>query len=218
MRDADLSSLDYYPTPPAATHALCEFLRDVLHEATHEMTCLEPAAGGGHMVDVLDSYFASVTGRDVVDHARRGFEMRDYLADGLFQTQAERFDWAITNPPFKHALEFTLNMLRDAKRGVAVLVRVAFLEGIKRHRDLFAQRPPNHMITFSRRLHMVEGRLPEPGDGSSATAYCWLIWCHQANDVAAFHWADVADYQRSADADDRDVLPDDVEPQGTTDA
>jgi hypothetical protein len=56
-------SLDYFPTPPWATRALCEFLK--LHHKLHGQTCWEPACGGGHMARPLAEYFERVYSSDV---------------------------------------------------------------------------------------------------------------------------------------------------------
>lgn len=71
--------------------------------------------------------------------------------------------------------------------GVAVLVRSAFLEGVSRHKALFAAVPPTHVLQFSERVVMHRGTLSEKG--STATAYCWLIW-HKPGmgEPTQFHW------------------------------
>ena len=63
-------SLDYFPTPPWATLALMEKL--AIPKGS-PLTCCEPAAGGGHMSDVLADFFAVVDSSDIVDHEGRGW-------------------------------------------------------------------------------------------------------------------------------------------------
>lgn len=165
-------SLNYFPTPPWATRALCEHLNrygDVSRE-----TCWEPACGAGHMARPLGEYFARVEASDIHDHGA-GFAVRDFL-DGatLFETGAPAVDWIVTNPPFNHAAAFARRGIALGVTGVALLVRTAFLEGGERHRTLFDPHPPEWILQFCERVPMVKDRL-DP-EASSATAYCWLIW------------------------------------------
>jgi hypothetical protein len=57
---------------------------------------------------------------------------------------------------------------------VAVLVRLAWLEGVERYQTLYRDRPPAIIAPFAERVPMVRGRL----DASVSTnmAYAWLVW------------------------------------------
>lgn len=169
-------SLDYYPTPAWATRALCEQLGG---ERLSGLTCWEPACGEGHMARPLDEYFGAVHASDV--HAHGYGEVLDFLFP---LPPAHTPDWIITNPPFRLASEFVHRALGIARKGVAVLVRTAFLEGMERHRSLFSQHKPWAVMQFVERVPMVRGRVDE--DASSATAYCWIVW---RTDVAVDHTA-----------------------------
>lgn len=162
-------SLDDFPTPPWATRALCEWL---VHQASQPLdlhTCREPAANRGHMVRPLREYFASVEASDVHDYGV-GFDVQDYL----FGPLPSKVDWTITNPPFRLAEQFIERALDTSRMGVAMIVRAAFLEGIGRYERLFSQTPPSHVRQFTERVVMHKGRLAP--EGSTATAYAWLIW------------------------------------------
>lgn len=161
-------SLDDFPTPPWATRALCEQLRR-MRILFGVDTCREPAANRGHMVRPLQEYVANVEASDIHDYGV-GFPARDFLAPG----PKEVVDWTITNPPFRLAEQFITEALRTSKRGVAMLVRTSFLEGIGRHKRLFSQRPPIFVLQFAERVVMHKGRLSP--NGSTATAYAWLVW------------------------------------------
>jgi len=71
-------NLDYYPTPPYATHALCGWIRRNVYD-TSGMTVYEPAAGGGHMAEVLRQYFGAVITSDIQVY---GYPL-DFVADFL---------------------------------------------------------------------------------------------------------------------------------------
>jgi hypothetical protein len=66
-----------------------------------------------------------------------------------------------------------------------VLVRSAFLEGVGRFERLFGKRPPTTILQFSERVVMHKGRLAP--EGSTATAYCWVVWEHECTDTN-FDW------------------------------
>lgn len=187
-------SLDDFPTPPWATRALCEALQtgwdDVQYPkspahaaSTWHLSCREPAANRGHMVKPLAEYFHNVAASDVHDYGA-GFPVQDYL----FGPDPDPVDWTITNPPFRLAEQFIERALRTSRKGVAVIVRTAFLEGIGRHDRLFSAVPPARVYQFAERVVMHRGRLAP--EGSTATAYCWVVWLQSKRscDPTEFHW------------------------------
>ena len=146
-----------------------------------QMTCREPAANRGHMVKPLREYFGEVIASDVHDYGA-GFPVQDYL----FPIPEPEVDWTITNPPFRLAEEFIGRALTKSRRGVAMIVRSAFLEGVGRHQRLFSKTPPSHILQFTERVVMHRGKLSS--DGSTATAYCWLVWIKSGNPYTIFDW------------------------------
>lgn len=171
-------SLDDFPTPPWATRALCEWLRG---RHLNYATVREPAANRGHMVRPLREYFASVEAADVHDYGA-GFPVQDYL----FGPLPDRVDWTITNPPFRLAEQFIERALATSDCGVAMIVRAAFLEGQGRFERLFSQTPPRYVLQFTERVVMHKGRLAP--EGSTATAYAWLVWETGADERTELHW------------------------------
>ena len=165
-------SLDDFPTPPWATRALCEFLRVEWADEPSDwvdFTCREPAANRGHMVKPLAEYFGSVEASDVHDYGA-GFPVNDYL----FGPVPPMVDWTITNPPFRLAEQFIERANQSSRHGFAVIVRAAFLEGQGRFERLFSKNPPSFVLQFTERVVMHKGRLAP--EGSTATAYAWLVW------------------------------------------
>jgi hypothetical protein len=164
------ASLDDFPTPPWAARALTEWLRSAgLRPAG--ASCREPAAGRGHMARALGEIFGSVEQMDVQDYGVGNLDrVVDYLADHVWP----RVGWTITNPPFRLAEQFIARALATSDRGVAMLVRTQFLEGIGRHERLFEPRPPSAVLQFAERVPMLRGRLDPKA--STATSYCWLVW------------------------------------------
>jgi hypothetical protein len=168
-------SLDDFPTPLWATRALCEWITaNTAHDLLNQ-TCREPAANRGHMVKPLREFFAYVEASDVHDYGA-GFPVEDYL----FGPIPSRVSWTITNPPFRLAEQF-IDRALESSDGVAVIVRAAFLEGQGRFERLFSKNPPSHVLQFTERVVMHKGKLSP--DGSTATAYAWLVWADRAADT-----------------------------------
>lgn len=170
-------SLDYFPTPPWATRALLEHVI-VAHSqwstglAVRDATdsVWDPACGERHMAQVFDEYFESTFATDIFDYG--GNDTLDFRHPNALQ--AAGVDWVITNPPFNGAVDFIQNGLKVARKGVAMLVRSAFLETSERYQVLFSQRPPQMICQYVERVPMHRGRWVV--NGSTATSYCWLVW------------------------------------------
>jgi len=168
--------LDYFPTPPWATRALIERVLPVLGVragARDFESVWEPACGEGHIAEVLREYVDIVHASDIFDHGYGGGG-RDFLAYDA--GSAPIADWIITNPPFgDSALAFVLQALKLAGAGVAMFFRSQWaVEGVERYEALFRDRAPTLCAFFVERVNLCKGRW-EP-DGSTATAYCWLLW------------------------------------------
>lgn len=169
----ETGDLDYFPTPPWAGRAGGELIQAI--DPGH-WTAWEPACGEGHLAHGLQDYFASVAATDVFDY---GFgEVLNFLdPDGWIPAtpgDAQRPDWIVTNPPFKLGEAFIRAAWPRARRGVAMLLRLQFIEGGRRH-ALFTQDCPLTVLApFSERVPMVKGRW-DP-DASSATAYAWFVF------------------------------------------
>lgn len=162
-------SLDYFPTPPWATRALLVDVFTHLGRNDRKLTAWEPACGEGHIAEVLREYFADVVASDIHDYGYDGSHVADYL------DAVPGADWIITNPPFEERAEaFTLKALDDADVGVAMFVRLQWLETVGRYERIFRDRPPTLIAFFSERVNLCKGRW-DP-EGGTATAYIWLVW------------------------------------------
>lgn len=132
------------------------------------------------MVKPLAEYFGNVVASDIHDYGV-GYPVQDFL----FERPAYPYDWTITNPPFRLAEQFIAHGLENSRHGIAVIVRSAFLEGVGRYRGLFSITPPTDILQFSERVVMHKGKLS--AKGSTATAYCWLVW-RKGETGTKFHW------------------------------
>lgn len=160
-------SFDYFPTPLWATRALCEWLKNGNHIDINDVI-LEPACGEGHMARALFEYFPRV---DAYDIQAMGFSDE---ADYLWPGDDFEADWTITNPPFRLAQQFIEKALFSSSKGVCMLVRSSFLEGVNRHKDLYSKCPPSHILQYAERVPMLKGRVDKKA--STATSYSWIIW------------------------------------------
>jgi hypothetical protein len=179
-RKSSKANLDLFPTPPWATRALCEWLKQ-----RHPLnSVLEPAAGYGHMVRPLQEYFHIVSSSDIHQHTPDITRIADYLTSKYLS-----YDWIITNPPFKLAEEFYLRASEDGMYGCAMLVRTSFIEGRGRYERMFSVRPPTDVLQFVERVPMAKERLDPKL--STATAYCWLVYDRSQacrRDTTLLHW------------------------------
>jgi hypothetical protein len=176
-------ALDFFPTPPWATRALCELLAE--RWRIKGMAVWEPSCGAGDMAAPLTEYFRYVFTSDVHDYGV-GL-VHDFLMPFAPTEIPTPVHWVITNPPFRLAEQFIDRAMDMADTGCAMLVRTAFLESVGRYNNLFSVRPPSYVCQFTERVPMVKGRLD--ATASSATAYCWLVWAHEDTTVAPeFRW------------------------------
>ena len=137
-RFADLSGPDFFPTPRWATFALIDNER-------FEGDIWECACGDGAMSRVLAETGSAVISTDLYD--------RGYGESGHDFLNANRgAENIVTNPPFNSAEGFVTSATQRARRKVALLLRLAFLEGANRACTIFAQTPPSRVWVFSERI------------------------------------------------------------------
>jgi hypothetical protein len=161
---------DFYPTPPEGTHAL-------LAVETFRGTVWECACGDGRMSRVLEAHGYDVESSDLVD---RGYGTP--RVDFLMETR--QVDNIVTNPPYKLAEEFALHALPLARRKVALLCRLAWLEG-ERRRRMFESTPLARVWVFSRRL-AIHRRGETTGRGM--IAFAWYVWQHGHEGPPTIGW------------------------------
>ena len=82
----------------------------------------------------------------------------------------------ITNPPFSKANDFLLKALEVMFEGrkLALLLRIQFLEGVKR-RDIFKNNPPKTIYVATRNIRCAKNGDFKNASGNAST-YCWFIW------------------------------------------
>lgn len=155
---------DFYTTPESATLSLLSV--ECFNGAIHE-----PACGDGAISKVLESSGHEVISTDLVNR-RFGTPGVDYLME--YRPVAPN---VITNPPFKLALPFATKALSLTTGKVALLCRLAWLEGIER-KTFFENSPLARVWVFSSRLTMLRNGNDGGKGGGSMIAFAWFVWEH----------------------------------------
>lgn len=166
-------ALNYFPTPLWAARAGGELIQRI---DPGPWSVWEPACGQGHMAEGLAGYFAEVVASDIHPHAPLGGRAPGRVVDFL-SAEAEGLgpvDWVVTNPPFRLAEAFVRVGLQRARRGVAILARLAFFETDTRYPLFFGETPLRVVAPFFERVPMHLGAWRP--SGGTATAYAWFVW------------------------------------------
>ena len=155
---------DYYATDPQA-------MRELLKYETFQLNIWEPACGEGNLSKVLKEYGHNVYSTDLID---RGYQ--DEQIDFL-NTKNRWFGDIITNPPFKYTTEFVLNSLAAVDTGakVAMFLKINYLSGKKRYKEIYSKCPPYRVYVFCGRMACSKNNDPK-GYKNGAMDFVWMIW------------------------------------------
>lgn len=155
---------DYYATDPKAMEKLLEY-------ETFNNNIWECACGEGNLSKVLKANGYNVYSTDLIDRGYQDKQM-DFLESNLIFNGD-----IITNPPFKYATQFILKALDSIEFGnkVAIFMKLNFLSGKRRYKDIFSKYPPFKVYVFSGRIACSKNNKRE-GFKSGAMDYAWFIW------------------------------------------
>lgn len=163
------SALDDYPTPQWVARALCEQLMGG-RKNLKKYSCLEPACNRMYLADTLWEYFNNVHSSDIGAYGYG--EVRDFLAGSY---EPNEYDWVITNPPFNDLwLDFALESLRVARRGVALLGPLKYQSGLKRFKKLYQPHPLFTVAASVKRIPFSHGLAG--ARISQAEDFAWFVW------------------------------------------
>jgi len=140
---------DFYPTDP-------KFVEALLRQEEFTGMILEPACGEGHISKVLINSLYTVASSDLVEYGY-GWPDEDFLK------REESIPNIVTNPPYKHGIEFVKHALKLANEKVAMLMKLNFAETQGRY-QFFIENPPNKIILISNR--MKDSQFP----------HAWMVW------------------------------------------
>ena len=161
--DKNREALDFYATDKRA-------IEELLNREKFKTTVYEPACGQGHIGRVLKEYGYKVKATDI---CYRGYGEEKEV--DFFTVKENDLD-IVTNPPYFCAHKFIRQALEISKSGtkIAMLFRLAFLEGQKRY-ELFKKYPPKRVYVFSKRLTCAKNAEFEKYK-SSAIAFSRFVW------------------------------------------
>lgn len=161
---------DFYPTPRETSKALlsCESFADGVWSSTCPHVW-EPACGDGAISAVMEhAYGYRVVSTDLYDHG--------YGQTGIDFLQTTRLlaPNIVTNPPFKLATEFVRHAVIDLQcHKLALLVKLAFLEGVERS-QLLEETHLTRVYVFRRRQSI--SRVDYTRGNRGMLAFAWLVW------------------------------------------
>ncbi len=155
---------DFYETPRKLTKILfdnCPFI---------EGRIIEPCAGNYAISNYLKEKGYEVHATDIVQGDFKDATQTDY-----WKNEAKNFDWTITNPPFNQATTILEKALIFSRLGVAMLLRLTFLEPCK-DRAILLQQYADNLIT----IIPVNPRPKFRKDicGSDSATVAWFVWQH----------------------------------------
>ena len=166
--DKERENDDFYATDPAAIDKLL-----TVEKPYHKIW--ECACGEGHLSERLKQNGYNVFSSDLID---RGYGISE--VDFLSCTSNNLSEDILTNPPYKYAKEFVLKALECIKEGrkAYFFLKVQFLEGKTRKKELFDLYPPKTVYIFSERVLCAKNADFQgmKKGGGSAVAYAWFVW------------------------------------------
>jgi len=173
---------DYYATDPGSTFALFNV------EKFDSTSFLEPCCGEGHISKIIEYKFknSTVDSTDLID---RGYGIGGI--DFLKQEYDKKYDYVITNPPYKLAQEFIEKSLSITNKKVVMFLKIQFLEGIGRYK-MFKNTPLKTVHVFSGRQdpwRNGEPKNPKTGKKWGSTmCFAWFVWEHGYEGDPVIKW------------------------------
>ncbi len=156
---------DFYSTSPLAIQAL-----ENAGKLPVSNKVWECAAGRGDLADALLMRGYDVVSTDLHD--------RGYCSGGVdFLKCGELLAPCIlTNPPYSLVTEFCVHALELGAEEVYMFMKLQFLEGKRRYREIYSKHPPSEILQFVERMTVARN-----GDRSlygkpSAMTFCWMVW------------------------------------------
>lgn len=149
--------LDQYFTPESAT-------RSLLDRVKIKGNTFECCSGDGAIYNILNEGVDRTTLCNDIDS-----EMKAHFHRDAKDTFPNSFDWIVSNPPFSEAFPIVKNAVEHAQIGVAMLLRLSFLEPTYERGEWLSKQPPS--------LVLVLPRISFTGDGKTDSVTCaWMVW------------------------------------------
>lgn len=193
-------TLEFYPTPAWQTRVL-------LHYVDIRGVVLEPCAGDGAIARLLeDRPFTTVHRNDLAVYtppslfavdpevaAIRVQTLRDATDPAFWREwRVQGVDWIVTNPPFSRAPEILPLAKEAARDGVAMLLRLSYLEPAENRARWLTTHPPSRLIFMPRASYVVGAESKTDQVGTM-----WAIWYRRGGLGTQLTWVpDRAPFER----------------------
>lgn len=171
--DGGRPRMDFYPTPERGTLGL-------LKVESFNGSIWECACGDGAMSKVLETNGYTVISSDA-EYRGYGKRLDFFLCGELLAPNI------VTNPPFNLSQEFAERALLLGCDKLALLCKLAFLEGVERSIWL-SKSPLKNVYVFSRRLKMTRNGEEEIIKGGGMIAFAWFVWERGYTDKPMIGW------------------------------
>lgn len=155
---------DEYFTPEWATDVLLD------RHAMKGDSVFECCVGDGAIARVLEKRFRyRVWMNDIISTGVMGQKwIRDASAESNW-CDWRNFDWVITNPPFSLAPQIVPLAYKHAQIGIAMLLRLSYLEPVENRGAWLNEHPPTKLIVLP--------RISFTGDGKTdSVCTAWMVW------------------------------------------
>ena len=151
---------DFYPTPQYA-------VEELLKREKFEGNIWECACGEGDISEVFKRNGFEVISTDLVN---RGYgEQIDFFESNIVA------DNIVTNPPYKHALEFVEQAKKQSRKKIAMFLKTVWLESESRYKMFQdTEFPLKTVYQFSKRVTLYKNG--EKMKNSGMIAYAWYVW------------------------------------------
>jgi hypothetical protein len=161
----DRVNLDFYETPIWQTHVLAKHV-DI------RGFCIEPCVGNGKILEALPAGDLRSWCTNDIDH-RRTADTHGDATTKMPWDYSVMFDWTVSNPPFNGAAEILTHALAHSRVGVALLLRLSFLEPTAKRGKLLAEHPPSLVIVLPRTRYNPDS------DSVDTVTTAWMVWYQQ---------------------------------------
>ena len=153
---------DFYPTPAYA-------VEELLKREHFDGNIWEPACGEGDISEVFIKNGFDVYSTDLIDMGY-GLGEQDFL-----NYTGQKYDNIVTNPPYKHALDFINQSKKLSNRKIAMFLKTVFLESSSRY-EMFQDKdfPLKTIYQFSKRVSLTRKGIKMNNGGM--IAYAWYVW------------------------------------------
>lgn len=166
---------DFYVEPEWAVEALINSVR-------FDGVIWDPACGTGTIPNVFRRHGTEVWASDIVNRWCEYSFICDFLSANVSVPNI------VSNPPYNLAQRFVERALSLADKKVAMLLRLAFLEGRKR-KKFFETTPLSRVLVFAPRVSMPPGGRGIRAAGGMV-AFAWFVWDHEHRGPPTIGWLD----------------------------